>query len=202
MWIRPHTYIIASGVFGYSTPNHDSLKSGVFPSIYKSAIVTPLLKKPSLDPNDLKNYRPVSNLSFMSKFLEKIVSQLMSHLNRHKLFSSFQSAYRLGHSTETALLKVVNDLPLAMDEGKLSVLVLLDLSAAFDTLDHGILLHRLQHVFSIQGTVLSWFRSYLTKRFQIFSTQGTHSDQIELLWCTSGLCPRTHSCYSLYKTSP
>ena len=73
---------------------NDSLKSGDFPSIYKPAIVTPLLKKPSLDPNDLKNYRPVSNLSFMFKILEKVVaSQLMSHLNRHTLFSSFQSAY-------------------------------------------------------------------------------------------------------------
>ena len=105
----------------------------------------------------------------------------MSHLNRHNLFSSFQSAYRPGHITETVLLKVVNDLLLAMDEGKLSVLVFLDLSAAFDTIDH-ILFHRLQHVFGIQGTVLSWFRSYLTKRFKIVSTQGTHSDQI-VLFC-------------------
>ena len=117
----------------------------------------------------------------MSKLLEKVVvSQLMPHLNRYNLFSSFQSAYRPGHSTETAILKVVNDLLLAMDEGKLSVLVLLDLSAAFDTIDHGILLHRLQHVFGIQGSVLSWFRSYLTKRFQTVSIEGTHSDPIEL----------------------
>ena len=104
----------------------------------------------------------------------------MPHLNRYNLFSSFQSVYRPGHSTETALLKVVNDLLLAMDEGKLSVLVLLDLSAAFDTIDHDILLHRLQYVFDIQGTVLPWFRSYLTKRFQTVSIQGTHSDPIEL----------------------
>ena len=159
----------------------DSLKSGVFPSSYKSAIVTPLLKKPSLDPNDLKYYQHVSNLTFMPNILEKlVVSQVMFQLNRHNLYSSFQSAYRPGHSTETALLKVVNDLLLAMDEGKLSVLVLLDISAAFDTFDYDILLHRLQHVFSIQGTVLSWFRSYLIKRFQIVSTQGTYSDQIEL----------------------
>ena len=92
----------------------------------------------------------------------------MSHLNRHNLFSSFQSAYRPDHSTETALLKAVNDLLLAMDEGKLSVLVLLDLSAAFDTIDHDILLHRLQHVFGIQGTVLSWFRSYSLKDSKLF----------------------------------
>ena len=83
-------------------------------------------------------------------------------------------------SCSSGLLKVVNDFLLAMDEGKLSVLVFLDLSAAFDTVVHAILLHCLHHVFGIQGTVLSWFRSYLTKRFQIVLTQSTHSDQIEL----------------------
>ena len=105
----------------------------------------------------------------MSKILEKVVAyQLVSHLNKYNLFSGFQSAYYPGHSTETALLQVVNDLLLAIDEGKLSVLVLLDLSAAFDTINQDILLHRLQHVFGIQGTVLSWFRSYLTKDSKMF----------------------------------
>ena len=106
---------------------HEFLVSNVFPSFNRSAVVKPLLKKSTLDPNDLKNYRPVSNLSFMSKILEKVVAyQLLSHLNRYNLFSGFQSAYRPGHSTETALLKVVSDILSALDEDKFSVLVLLD----------------------------------------------------------------------------
>ena len=91
----------------------------------------------------------------MSKILEKVVAyQLLSHLNSCNLFSGFQSAYCPGHSTETALLKVVNDLLSALDEGKFSILVLLDLSAVFDSIDHDILLHHLHHVFGIKGTAL------------------------------------------------
>ena len=111
-----------------------------------------------------------------------VAYQLLSHLNRYNLFSGFQSAYRPGHSTETALLQVANDLLSALDDGKFSVLVLLDLSAAFDTIDHDILLHRLYHLFGIQGTALSWFRSYLTNRFQMVSILGTLSESIELFY--------------------
>ncbi|WP_419616807.1 reverse transcriptase domain-containing protein, partial [Thiolapillus sp.] len=118
-------------------------------------------KKTSLDPNDLKNFRPVSNLSFFSKLLEKVVmSQLLDHLNTNELWPRFQSAYRACHSTETALLRVLNDLLTASDDGQVSLLTLLDLSAAFDTIDHDILFHRLEHVFGIQNSALSFFRSY------------------------------------------
>ena len=98
----------------------------------------------------------------MSKVLEKVVlSQLLQHINCNKLLGDFQSACCPHHSTETALLKVTNDLLSAMDDGKISVLVLLDLSAAFDTIDHEILLHRLHNVFGFGDTVLTWFQSYL-----------------------------------------
>ena len=153
-----------------------SLTSGVFPSIFKQAVVRPLLKKSSLDPNDLNNYRPVSNLSFFSKILEKVVlSQILTHINSNRLISQSQSAYRPGYSTETALLKVTNDLLTAMDNNDVSILTLLDLSAAFDTIDHEILLSRLQNTFGFEGTVLSWFRSYLTGRRQYVSINGKKS---------------------------
>ena len=144
-----------------------SLSSGTFPDLYKKAIVKPLLKKVSLDQNNLKNYRPVSNLMFLSKLTEKIVlSQLLVHLSANNLMDSFQSAYRSCHSTETALLRILNDLLLATDSGRVSVLALLDLSAAFDTIDHRILINRLQQVFGIHDVALSWFVSYLSDRSQ------------------------------------
>jgi len=160
-----------------------SLTSGNFPTSFKTAIVRPLLKKPSLDPNTLNNYRPVSNLSFISKLLERIVlNQLNAHLSSNNLLSSLQSAYRPHHSTETALLKITDDLLSATDQGNISVVALLDLSAAFDTVDHSILLHRLQHSFGIHSTALSWFHTYLTDRYQTVSINEIKSDPV-LLSC-------------------
>ena len=106
----------------------------------KRAIVTPLLKKPILDRQLFKNYRPVSNLSFPTKVLEKIVaSRLKSYMESSNMCDPFQSAYRGGHSTETALMKVHNDIIHAIDDRGVLVFVLLDFSAAFDTVDHAIL---------------------------------------------------------------
>ena len=111
----------------------------------------------------MNNYRPVSNLCFIAKILEKLVlSQVSSYLNSHNLYNTFQSAYRPGHSTATALLKVVDDLFLSLDKGNISVLTLLDFSSAFDTIDHPIIVHRLHTDFGFTDTVLQWFSSYLT----------------------------------------
>ena len=152
---------------------NSSLSSGLFPQAFKSAVIFPLLKKPSLDPNELKNFRPISNLPFISKIIEKLVLvQISRHLSANNLLNQFQSAYRPGHSTETALLKIVNDLLLSLDDGNISLLASLDLSAAFDTIDHAILLHRLQHDFGLSGTVLDWFSSYLSGRIQSVSVHS------------------------------
>uniref|UniRef100_A0A674N6M2 Reverse transcriptase domain-containing protein n=1 Tax=Takifugu rubripes TaxID=31033 RepID=A0A674N6M2_TAKRU len=152
-----------------------SLVSGYVPRSYKVAVIKPLLKKLSLDPDVLAYYRPISNLPFISKVLEKVVTQLLEHLQRDSLFEMFQSGFRAHHSTETALLKVTNDLLIASDHGLVSMLVLLDLSAAFDTVDHSILLHRLEHVIGIKGTALDWFRSYLSDRYQFAHVHGVPS---------------------------
>ena len=130
---------------------NDSLLTGSFPSVFKSAVVRPLLKKPSLDAENVKNYRPVSNLPFLSKITEKIVLlQLCQHLESNSLLYPLQSAYRSGHSTETAILKIVNDLLAALDVKHISLSSLLDLSADFDTIDLR-------------------FQSYLSDRTQVVS---------------------------------
>ena len=153
-----------------------SLSMGVVPNEFKKAIVKPLLKKQGLDPENLKKFRPVSNLAFISKVIEKVVaSRLSEHINKHDLHEDMQSAYKKCHSTETALLRVHNDIMVAVDGGNAVVLVLLDLSAAFDTIDHDILLQRLHERIGVTGTALQWFRSYLQNRIQQISIEDAIS---------------------------
>ena len=122
---------------------NSSLSLGYFREVWKAALVDPRLKK-SGQAASLTNLRPVSNLQFISKLTERAVSdQTAQHVSRSGLYPLLQSAYRAGHSTETALLKVQTDILLAMDRQRVTLLVLLDLSAAFDTVDHRVLLGRL-----------------------------------------------------------
>ncbi len=142
-----------------------SLNSGIFPRSLKSSIVKPLLKKSSLDPYIINNYTQISNLPFLSKIIEKVVhKQLSDHLAANNTQDSDQSGFRPNHSTETALVKVVNDLRINCDNGRVSILVLLDLSAAFDIVDHNILIERLENWVGLSGSALDWFLSYLNGR--------------------------------------
>lgn len=176
-----------------------SLSVSSVPASLKKAVVRPLLKKNDLDLNLLKNYRPVSNLPTLEKLLEKVVSgRLEDHLHSQSLHDKCQSAYRKYHSTETALLKVQADIMDALDKGSNAVLITLDLSAAFDTIDHDILLNRLHELFGISGEALKWLTSYFQGRAQSVII-GSSVSQEKALTCGvpqgSVLGPK---CYCMY----
>lgn len=158
-----------------------SLGQGVVPACLKEAVIRPLLKRSNLDHELLSNYRPISNLTFLSKSCEKVVaSQLNKYLSANNLTEKFQSAYKTGHSTESALIRVQNDILCSIDQGKCVILLLLDLSAAFDTVDHQILLDRLANRFGIRGTALAWFNSYLSGRRQFVRVESQRSPSYPL----------------------
>jgi len=118
----------------------------------------------------MKNYSPVSNLPFLSKLLERIVqSRLQTFLDSNGLMPKRQSAFRHYHSTETVVTKVYNDMLMTDDSGQVSALCLLDLSAAFDTVDHDLLMRRLERQYGLRSVMLQWFSSYLSDK----SSMGT-----------------------------
>ena len=166
------------------------LSTSVFPASFKSAVILPLIKKPGLDPQVFRNYRPVSNLSFLSKLIEKVISsRTIKHIADNELIDKFQSAYRCGHSTETALLRVYNDIVTMFGKGNGSYLVLLDLSAAFDTIDHDTLFVILEKYVGITGSALQLLKSYF---------QTDHSECLchvgscqPCVWSTAGFCSRS-----------
>ena len=160
-----------------------SLSTGLFPDNFKSCSVHPLIKKSNLDKETLSNYRPISHLTFLSKLTERIVkSRLMSHLSANGLLNPHQSAYTKFHSTESTLLAVHDQIVKSISKRQVTALCLLDLSAAFDTIDHDILLHRLSNWFGLSNTAHFWFRSYLSSRSFSVSILDSSSDPIRLLY--------------------
>ena len=146
----------------------------------------------------MKNYWPVSNLSFLSKILEKdVASRLNTHINSSRTSNDYQSAYKKFHSTETALLKIHNDILSSMDDGRVTALTLLDLSAAFDTIDHTILLRTLGNCFGVGGKALDWLKSYLTGRSQRIQLGNCLSSTSDLFWRSPGVSSWSSACYSL-----
>ena len=161
------------------------LLEGHLPVSQRHASITPLIKKPHLDAVDVKNYRLVSNLTFVSKVVERLVSgRLVGYLQENNLMPVEQSAYRRNQSTETALLRVISDLLNSMDKQEVTLLGLLDLSAAsaFDCVDHDILLSRLERTYGIEGLAIEWIRSFLVDRTQQVAFRGQLSGILRLVF--------------------
>ena len=158
---------------------NNSLVNGVFPNSEKTALIKPTLKN-NLDPQILSSYRPVSNLTYLSKMTEAAaLQQLNIHLDKFKILPESQSAYRKFHSTETALCSVMDDLLKSKDVKKCSILILLDLSAAFDTVVHELLIDDLKAI-GVDGTALEWFKNYLAGRLFQVSVKNSKSALIPL----------------------
>ena len=156
---------------------NQSLQQGKFAQDLKEALIHPLLKKANLD-LIYSDYRPVSNLSFLSKLMEwAVYQQLGNYMAITNMSEKLQSAYKVAHSTETALIKVKNDILMSLDNKQVTCLILLDLSAAFDTVSHKLLLNHLKFHFGITGVVLKWLEEYLTGRHQ-WVVLGESADQV------------------------
>ena len=154
---------------------NESLQTSIFPSCWKQAVVKPLIKKAGLEP-EFKNYRPVSNLNMISKVLEKCaIRQILDYVELNQLIPKYQSSYRRFHSTETSLIRYVNDLLLNMENQKVTMVVMLDLSAAFDTVDHAIISDILEKDFGMLAPVRNWILSYLSGREQFVKINGENS---------------------------
>ncbi len=158
-----------------------SLSLGYVPKTFKLGVINPLIKKTQLDHKYLVNYRPISNLPFMSKILEKVVSsQCYSFLKKKYICEDFQSGFSPSHCTETALIRLTNDLLLSSDHGCISIIVLLDLNAVFDTIDNNILLNGLENFVCISGSELAWLKSYLSDCHQFLAVNEEISYRSQL----------------------
>ena len=167
----------------YTDMINTSFEQSCFLSSQKEAIVGTRLKKQSLDPADLKSYRPISNISLLSKLIERIaVNRFNVHANLFQLLPVHQSAYWQSHSTETAVTVVHNNIVRATDAGQVSALMLLDLSTAIDTVDHRILMDVLLSRFGVNDHVYEWFHSHLSGRTHIFSTLVDTSNAVALTY--------------------
>ena len=157
-----------------------SLKSGCFPDILKNAIVTPIMKNYKSG-TIYTNYRPISNLPFLSKIIEKaVLTQCIPFLQSTEKFAQNNSAYKKYHSTETLLTKISSDIVTNISNKQITMLVLLDLSAAFDSVNHSTLIDILRNRFNVQSAVLSWFKSFFQDRSQRIRINNSFSKKLDI----------------------
>ena len=186
-WLTTHSQVtcewLATAVGNILAPTlsviiNQSLYTGIFPDKLKVAKVLPLLKKG--DNWLMENYRPISLLSTLSKVFERVVfEQMYEYLNSNNLLYQSQYGFRKDHSTELASTELIDRICKVMDKGETPFSIFLDLSKAFDMLDHDILLTKLRH-YGIVGTPLIWFKSYLTNRAQYVEINGTCSNLLSI----------------------
>ena len=163
IFIKPLTHLINS-----------SIKEGIFPDELKIAKVVPIFK--AADKHCIENYRPISVLSVFSKILEKVVyNHLIEFITKSKVLNKHQFGFRKQHSTNHAVISLVEKLYSALDEGNIAVTCFLDLKKAFDTVDHSFLISKLYKL-GIRGPILKWFKSYLSNRQQFVQIHKTKSD--------------------------
>ena len=159
-------------------------------------IITAL--KSGKDQQNVESYRPISNLSFLGKIIETAAKkQLIAHMETLNVLPEDQSAYREFHSTETALCSIVSDLLEYMDNGKCAILILMDLSAAFDTVDHKLLIDDLMYI-GVEGVALNWFKSYLENRSYHVIINGAKSERRTLQRGATRECVGTSFVFDLH----
>ena len=175
-----------------------SLSEGSMDGI-KHSVIDPLLKKDSLDPEIHKNFRPVNNLVFLSKLIERIASRRIDdHMARNNLHDKKQFAYKEFHSTETMMTGLVSDVLKGFDENKCTVMVFLDLSAAFDTIDIEKFLTIMSDEIGLAGTALQWCKSFLTNRTQRVKINGHFSESLEVKYGAPQGSVWGPKCYNIY----
>ena len=161
--LKHHVIAIAPVITGIY---NSSVDQGTVSDNLKEALLKPMIKKPNME-LEFPNFRPISNLSFLSKILERgVCRELMCHADFTGHLEPLQSAYRSSHSCETALLKVKTDILSAIENQEVVCLIMLDLSATFDTISHDLLLNRLKYRFGVTDLALNWLESYLTGHTQ------------------------------------
>ena len=174
-----------------------SLNSGIFPDSMKIAKVLPIFKND--DPKCVSNYRPVSLLPQFSKILEKIFNnRLVKYLNKYNIICDSQYGFRQNHSTELAILEMVEKITDSIDKKRIPMGIFIDLKKAFDTIDHEILVNKLKF-YGIRGVALDWLKSYLNNRKQYVNFNGTSSDMKTIVWYSSMLNSRANIISLIHK---
>ena len=158
---------------------NNSVETGIYPDKLKHAKVIPIFKGD--DETEVSNYRPISLLSIFNRIFEKVMfTRLKNFLQKHNVLNQNQYGFRENHSTEHAILDLVNQIQLNMNESKYTCGIFIDIRKAFDTVNHCILLSKLQH-YGIRGIVKDWFSSYLSNRIQTTQIGNDMSEKNKLL---------------------